>query len=175
MQPKWGAVLPMAVALLVGGCAVGGVGGPPQNAEGLREIVRVSPFKSVESFEVQRSFRDVTSTLRQKEKECLAVIVNWRCTNCLLETKGTITFKTTFVSKPDRTELHLQKKGGRGGHEIGAPADGPYRIVMDAFPAGPKLTKVNLYVRSIDDNLLRDAFRGWAQGSNLGCPDMTKF
>ncbi len=162
------------LAVLISGCAVGGVGGPPQNAEDLRELVRHSPFKSVESFEVARSFQDVTSTLRKKNQECLAVIVNWQCTNCLFGSKGTITFKTTFMAKPNRTELHLQKKGGGGGSEIGAPPDGPYRIVVDAVPAGANRTKIDLYVRSIDDKLLREAFRGWVQGTNLDCPDMTK-
>ena len=160
--------------ILLSGCAVGGVGGPPQNAEDLREFVRLAPFRGVESFEVARSLQDVTSTLRAKDKECLAVIVNWRCTNCIFNTKGTITFKTTLVTKPNRTELHFQRKGGSGGFEIGAPPDGPYRIVLDAVPSGPNRTKVDLYVRSIDDTLLRDAFRGWGRGTNLGCPDMTK-
>jgi hypothetical protein len=164
----------IAVVFLVGGCAIGGVGGPPQNAEDLRVLVRLSPFKSVETFEVARSFQDVTSTLRKKDKECLAVIVNWQCTNCIFKTTGTITFKTTLVTNANRTELHFQRKGGSGGHEIGAPPDGPYRIVLDAFPAGSNRTKIDLYVRSIDDNRLRDAFRGWVQGTNLGCPDMTR-
>ena len=47
-------------------------------------------------------------------------------------------------------------------------------MVLDAVPVGQNRTKIDMYINSADDNLIRNALRGWAQGTNLGCPDVTK-
>jgi len=58
--------------------------------------------------------------------------------------------------------------------EVGAPADGAYRVVLDATPVAAKRTRIEIYALSVDDKLLRQTMRGWAQGSSLGCPDLAK-
>lgn len=168
----------IAAALLLGGCA-----GAPKNAEEFRELVREGArynLKIIESLEVARPFPDVSSTLRQKTDECLRVRMAAQGTargsvGAFVPRTVTHTYKPTFIAMANKAELHVQmKKAGGGTHELGAPPDGYYRVVLDATPAGPNKTKIVMYVNSSDDNLIRNAMRGWVQGTNLGCPDVTK-
>ncbi len=171
MRNKWGLTL-MAVVLVLGGC-----GGMPKNAEEFRQFsverARVLGWMPglvpKETFEVERPFREVSSTLQKKANECLKVAIQW-ATN---RASGVDTYKPTFVAGPNKAELHVQLRRGAV-VEVGAPPDGAYRVVLDATPLAAKRTRIDLYTNSIDDNLLRRALRGWAQGDNLGCPDLTK-
>lgn len=167
-----------ALSLMLAGCA-----GAPKNAEDFRQMVRDGArynLKTVESFEVARSLKDVSMTLRKKSDECLNVRMSAHGTargnvGAFVDRTVTHTYKPTFVAGPNRTELHVQmKKAGGGTHELGAPPDGYYRVVLDAVPAGPNRTKIDMYINGSDDNLIRNALRGWVQGTNLGCPDVTK-
>jgi hypothetical protein len=157
----------IAVALLLIGC-----GGMPKNAEEYRQATRSSPFTKVESFEVARPFQEVSSTLQKKAGECLARAVRWTATSAqYLNTRsGVDTYKPTFIANAKRAELHVQLKRSAV-IEVGAPPDGSYRIVLDATPLADKRTRIDMYTQ---DSLLRKALRGWVQGDNLGCPDLTK-
>jgi len=168
----------IAVALCLQGCA-----GAPKNAEEFREMVRSGArynLKTIESFEVARSLADVSATLRKRTDECLRVIMTAQGTargnlGALVERTTTHTYKPTFIATAKKTELHVQmKRAGGGTYELGAPPDGYYRVVLDAVPVGQNRTKIDMYINSSDDNLIRNALRGWAQGTNLGCPDVTK-
>lgn len=163
----------IAAALLLGGCA-----GAPKNAEDFRQMAReAAPYhlKIIENLEVARPFRDVSSTLRQKTDECLRVKLTREGTYRHTDFTMTHTYKPTFIATANKAELHVQlKMEGTRSYEFGAPPDGSYRVVLDATPAGPNKTKIVMYVNSIDDNLIRNAMRGWVQGTNLGCPDVSK-
>ncbi len=171
MRNKRGLAL-MAVVLVLGGC-----GGMPKNAEEFRQfslerarVVGWMPgLVPKETFEVERPFREVSSTLQKRANECLRVAIEW-ATN---RGSGVDTYKPTFIAGPQKAELHVQLRRGAV-VEVGAPPDGAYRVVLDATPVAAKRTRIDLYTMSIDDNLLRRALRGWAQGDNLGCPDLTK-
>lgn len=166
-------ILPIAMAFLLGGCASGGA---PKNADDFRQQVSSrGPFKIVDSFEVARPFGDVATTLRKKTDECLQVRMNWQTTGATIARSGTHTYKPTLIVNKNKAELHVQmKRVGGGVHELGAPPEGYYRVVLDAVAAGSARTKIDIYVDSIDDNVIRNALRGWAQGTNLGCPDVTR-
>jgi len=171
LRNKQGLLL-VATALVLGGC-----GGMPKNAEEFRQfslerarVVGWMPgLVPKETFEVERPFREVSSTLQKKANECLKVAIQW-ATN---RGSGVDTYKPTFVAGRDKAELHVQLRRGAV-IEVGAPPDGSYRVVLDATPLAAKRTRIDMYTMSIDDNLLRRALRGWAQGDNLGCPDLTK-
>ena len=171
LRNKQGLLL-IAIAFVLGGC-----GGMPKNAEEFRQfsVKRVSVVGWIpgvvpkETFEVERPFREVSSTLQKKANECLKVAIQW-ATN---RGSGVDTYKPTFVAGPNKAELHVQLKRGAV-IEVGAPPDGAYRVVLDATPLAAKRTRIDLYTMSIDDNLLRRALSGWARGDNLGCPDLTK-
>ena len=167
----------IAVALLLVGC-----GTMPQNAEEYRQQTLQAKRAglgifgvSAETFEVARPFQEVSSTLQKKSGECLARTIRWTATSAqYINTRsGVDTFKPTFIAKSNRAELHVQLKRSAV-HEVGAPPDGSYRIVLDATPLAAKRTRIDIYMNSADDSLLGKALRGWVQGDNLGCPDLTK-
>lgn len=169
-QHKWRLMLTGA-ALVLAGCNMA-----PKNADEFRQATRDGVrlgVASVETFEVDRSLREVSSTLQRKASECLNVSVNWRATNAYGNTRGGVhTYKPTFLANANKAELHVQRKRTGGGDvDVGAPADGFYDVVVDATPVTPKRTRIDIYQ---GDKLMRTALRGWATGSNLGCPDLTK-
>jgi len=174
---------PGKAALIAGALVLGGCGGMPKNAEEFRNFtlertraLGSGPLGGVpkDTFEVERSFREVSSTLQKKSDECLKVAVRWNATNSYGNTRsGVDTFKPTFIAGPNKAELHVQLKRSAV-TEVGAPPDGAYRVVLDATPVAAKRTRIEIYALSVDDKLLRQAMRGWVQGSNLGCPDLTK-
>ena len=157
----------IAFALLLAGCAT------PKNAEEFREATRNGPFKFVETFEVSHSFNDVSSTLRKKANECLAVTIDWTAEFGRYRNKrsGTDTYKPTFIANSKKAELHLQLKRSAV-TEIGSPPDGNYRVVLDATPITKDRTRIDTYALSIDDKVILKAMRGWVKGDNLGCPDL---
>jgi hypothetical protein len=164
------------VALIALAFAVAGCGMAPKNAQEFRQATRDGVrlgLTSMETFEVERPLREVSSTLRRKASECLNVSVNWSATNTYGNTRsGVHTYKPTFLANADKAELHLQRKRSGGGDvDVGAPADGFYDVVVDAIPVSPKRTRIEIYQ---GDKLMRTALRGWAKGDNLGCPDLTK-
>ena len=169
-DPSLNKLAVIAAALVLGGC-----GGMPKNAEEFRQFTlertRVLGAMSVakETFEVERPFREVSSTLQKRANECLKVAIQWT-TN---RGSGVNTYKPTFVAGPAKAELHVQLRRSAV-IEVGAPPDGAYRVVLDATPIAAKRTRIDLYTMSIDDNLLRRTLSGWARGDNLGCPDLTK-
>jgi len=176
LRNKQGLLL-VATALVLGGC-----GGMPKNAEEFRQfslerarVVGWMPgLVPKETFEVERPFRDVSSTLQKKADECLKVAIKWTVTNSYGNTRsGVDTFKPTFIAGPNKAELHVQLKRSAV-IEVGAPPDGSYRVVLDATPLAAKRTRIEMYAMSIDDKLVRQTLRGWAQGTNLGCPDLAK-
>ena len=158
---------------LVAGCA--GIGAP-QNAEEFRKVARMAPsmLNKARTFNVSRSFNDVSATLRKKSAECLNVAYEWHSSN---GRHGVVTFKPTFIADRSHAELDVQRKSEGGVKEIvigGVPEGGQYRIVLDATPESSSITKINLYVfSSIDDRLLANTVTDWVKGTNLGCPDFT--
>lgn len=147
----------------------------PQTAEEFRKAVPGAMMAKTDSYEVNRSMKDVATTFRRKAPECLKVSVrtvsqtNMSYQNILTE------YTPTVVVNSDRTELHLQQH-----HKTGVmypskpPAGGPYIIVADAYPLPGNKTRIQLYGPSKGYDVVYRAIRGWAAGDNLGCPDLTK-
>jgi len=174
-DPSLNKLAVIAAALVLGGC-----GGMPKNAEEFRQFTlertRVLGAMSVakETFEVERPFREVSSTLQKKANECLKVVVRRTGTDKYGFTRSSVdTFKPTFIASSGKAELHVQLKRSAV-VEVGAPPDGAYRVVLDATPVAAKRTRIDIYTMSVDDSLLQRTLRGWARGDNLGCPDLTK-
>ena len=167
---KRNVLLLLAVALLFSGCAM------PKNAEEFRQFTQSAPgfAKIMDTFEVERPFRDVSATLRKKSEECLKVSINWSVqTSGQFNTRtGVNTYKPTFVANTSRAELHVQLQRSNV-IEVGSPPDGSYRVVLDATPIAKNRTRIDMYA-SNDASLIVKAMRGWVRGDNLGCPDLTK-
>src|SRR5688500_2393588 len=100
----------IGVALVLGGC---GSMGAPTNAEEYRQATRDGSrygLATIDAFEVERPFREVSSTLQRKSDECLKVAVNWSATNSYGNTRsGLHKYKPTFVNGSTKAELHIQR------------------------------------------------------------------
>lgn len=149
------------VFLALAGCG-------PRNAEEFRKNFIVSH----DSFEVDRPYKDVAATLRQKAAECLEVEIKLICTNCVFGgNMGKRNWTPTLITNPERTELHLQFKRPDA---IGQPPNGDYEIVLDAVPLDKKRTKIDIYRLRPQERFLQRTMAGWVRGEALdGCPDLS--
>lgn len=148
--------------------------GAPKTPQEFREAMRAgSPMTTANTFEVERPFKDVTATLRDRAQRCLDVRVEKTCINCVFSTTHSDEYLPTLVTRPERTELHLQSTRGAV-IEPGAPPAGNYRIVLDATPIDGRRTRIDSYSLSWDDKFIRVAMESWARGDNLNCPDLTR-
>ena len=147
----------------------------PQTAEEFRKAVPGAVMAKTDSYEVNRSMKEVAATFRRRAPECLRVSVrtvsqtNMSYQNILTE------YTPTVLVNSERAELHLQQH-----HKTGVmypskpPEGGPYIIVADAYPMAGNRTRIQLYGPSRGYDVVYRAIQGWASGDNLGCPDLTK-
>jgi hypothetical protein len=162
-----------AVHTLLSGCAA--MTGHPQTAEDFRQAVPGAMTAKVESFEVNRPFADVAATFSSKAPECLDVTI--RTTSKTNKSYQVIVtdYNPTVRVSDNRAELHMQMH-----HEAGVlnvtkePPGGYYMMVADASPVGHQTTRIDLYRPAYGYGLLTKTIKAWADGSNTGCPDMTK-
>ena len=158
--------------------AVSGCGTMPKNAAEFRRMAPGSSMIKVERFEVDRPFRQVAKTFRQRADTCLRVRVT-------TDTSGgyrshATTFREDYLPTTritgHRAELHVQNhiEGTNLIKVHEEPEGGYYLLVADAFPAGPNRTRIDLYRPTIGHAVLTQSVRNWATGENLGCPDLTK-
>ena len=161
------------IVALVSGC-----GTAPKTAEEFRQMAPSSSFVKLEQFEVNRPFRQVAQTFRQRSEACLRVRVT--TTSSGGYRSGPSTFKQDYLPTAritrDRAELHVQQhiEGTNLIKVHEEPTGGYYLLVADAFPAGRNRTRIDLYRPTIGHDVLIKSIRGWATGKNLGCPDLTK-
>jgi hypothetical protein len=159
------------LTLLVAGCATQ----HPQNAEEFRRAVPGAFMAKTETFEVNRSFRDVAETFQRRAPECLNVRV--RMTSQTTNSYQVIvtSYKPTVVATKERAELHVQQHHEKGVMKVAKePEGGYYLLVADAYPVGAGRTRVQWFGPSRGYDVLIRAVKGWASGENLGCPDLTK-
>jgi hypothetical protein len=161
----------LATAILLAGCA-----NQPQTAEEFRKFIPGVPMGKVESFEVNRSYREVVKTFQAKAPECLNVSVRRVSQNGTVMQNMLNVYKPTVRVTDTRTELHVQRHTqGPAVTMVGQePPGGYYVFVADASPSGSAKTRIDTYGTSIGVDALYRAVKGWASGQNLGCPDMTK-
>ena len=90
---------------------------------------------------------------------------------------GYVFYKPTLVNGRERTELHIQwrrEPGDAFSFSGKPPADGMYVVVADAMPAGKGKTTMTVYAPTMVFTVIPKAIKHWANGTNLGCPDLTK-
>ena len=91
-----------------------------------------------------------------------------------LDSGPVVTYKPTVIVTEQRAELHVQMTAVR----TGSPAGGAYFLVADFVATGAATTRVDLYrgkrlFSSDDGNAIVVSVKGWANGSNLACPEFT--
>ena len=165
-------ILPwVIVTILLSGCA----GKMPQTSDEFRKELPGAFLGEVEKFEVARSHTEIGKTFQKMAPKCLDVRITTtsqsRTSYQVITTKWNPTVK---VSK-NRAELHIQQL-----HESGVlnvyevPKNGYYMMVVDVVPTGKNKSEIIMYRSSIGNEALIKAIKGWANGKNVGCPDLTK-
>ena len=157
--------------ILTSGCATH----HPQTAEEFRQAAPDAFMGKKETFEVNRAFKDVARTFQQKAPQCLNVRVKTVSQTTTSYQVLVTKYKPTVLVSNQRAELHIQQH-----HESGVvkvtkePEGGYYLVVTDAYPISKNKTKIVMYRPSMGYDVMIKAIKGWASGTNTGCPDMTK-
>ncbi len=147
----------------------------PQTAEEFRKAVPGAVMAKTDSYEVNRSVKDVAATFRRKAPECLNVSVRTVSQTTTSYQNILTEYKPTVMVNGERAELHVQQL-----HKTGViypskpPEGGIYLLVADAYPLPGNRTRIQTYGPSKGYDVLYRAVHGWASGDNVGCPDMTK-
>ncbi len=146
----------------------------PMSAQEFREAVPGSFSAKVETYEVDRPFREVASTFEKMAPQCLRVAIETTSRSAQSYQKYTTTYTPTVVKSPERVELHVQQHVDNTIKVSEEPDGGYFLLVADAYPLGRSKTRVEVFRPSMGYGLLAKTIEGWASGNNLGCPDMTK-
>ncbi len=160
------------VAALLAGC--GTMGRTPEKL--ISQVKGMNDRDAIQKYEVNRSFAQVSATLRERADQCLAVSVTTSYRDGYAVRTDTTKYTPRVVSNRNRTRLTLQQGWGPEVHVVGEDKpepDGWYIMVVDVYPEGPQKTRVEGY-SGRGDTVAFKAVRHWIEGSNLGCPDMTR-
>lgn len=147
----------------------------PQTAEEFRKAVPGAFTAKVETFEVERPFKEVADTFKEMAPACLNKRIKTTSRTHMSYQVIVTAYKPTVLITGNKAELHLQQH-----HEAGVlnvskePEGGYYLLVADAQPIDRNKTRIDLYRPSIGHGVLVKAIRGWATGENVGCPDLTQ-
>ena len=153
------------------GCA----GSMPQTAGEFRKALPGAFMGKVETFEVNRPFKDVAKTFQTMAPKCLDVRIKTISDTYQSHQVIVAKYTPTVIVTQDKAELHVQER-----HEAGVlavykePEKGHFLMVVDAIPLDKSRTQITMYRPSKGHEVMVKAIKGWATGKNVGCPDLTK-
>jgi hypothetical protein len=168
-------LLVLSTALLVFGCASLQ---QSRTADELRNNVKHgAAFTSREVFEVKKPYRQVSDTVKKKWLECL----DSRGTSAIHRGGNTFgsatnTYKPKAAVTERRTELTLQHRvTGTGITQVGGPPpEGFFIVVTDIYPVDKNASRVDVQKHMPGYEGVMKAIHNWAEGSNMGCPDLAQ-
>lgn len=147
----------------------------PQSAEEFRKVIPTAFMGGVETFEVNRSFKEVGATFQKKAPQCLNIKTESVTQSSTSYHRVVTAYKPSVFISANKAELHLQQHHESGVMNVSEePKGGYYLFVVDATPAGKNKSKVDIYGPTMGYDTLITAFKNWAAGTNLGCPDLTR-
>ena len=148
----------------------------PMTGDEMRQMSQ----KPTETYEVNKSYKDVSETVAKKAEQCLNISI--KTTTHMSNGAKTISYlhyKPTVKKQNGVLTLELQQSH-EGGNRIQLgqpkmPEGGMYIVLADVKAAG-KSTAVDLYYGKLGfinpyENIV-NAVKGWADGSIRGCPDL---
>src|SRR5262245_66199942 len=101
--------LPLSTLAAAAAVVLQACGGMPQNAEEFRRAVPGAMMTKTDSYEVNRSARDVAATFQRKAPECLNMSVRTVSQTTNSYQNILTEYKSTVVAGGERIELHLQQ------------------------------------------------------------------
>ncbi len=148
----------------------------PQTAQEFRQAVPGSFSAKHQSYDLNRSYRQVADTLSAKATECFNVAVEVRSSGYGSSAHWTDYYKPTVVVGDQRTEFHLQQYKDQKNlikpHE--EPEGGYYLMVVDVNRVSRNKVSVDMYAPRVGYGHVVDAVDGWIRGTSELCPDMAE-
>ncbi len=157
--------------VFLSGCA----GTMPQTAKEFRKALPAAFMGKVETFDVNRPFKDVANTFQTMAPKCLDVRIKTISDTYQSHQVIVAKYTPTVIVSEEKAELHVQER-----HEAGVlavykePEKGHFLMVVDAIPLDKNRTQITMYRPSKGRDVMVKAIKGWAGGKNVGCPDLTK-
>lgn len=162
----------LLLSTLLNGCATVPI---PQTATEYRQMIEPVVY------EVDQPYSKVVATLKTKSKGCLdAKLIKTVCQNKLSCQEYEVTYTPTMVAGKSKSELHIQwRREPENSIYLGMsgkpPANGMYVFVFDIEPKGKSKTRVSTFGTTMSAyQTIPNAVKHWTNGTNLGCPDLTK-
>ena len=146
----------------------------PQNPDEFRARI---PESYKERHHIKRPYRVVADVLAKKARECLNISfrMEWVEYNGPYRHKRqtTVKYKSTMHEAGGKTVLAVQYKAIPKLFPVqNEPPDGIYAVVVDAYPSGNG-TQLDIYGLESNKRLVPQAIKHWANGTNMGCPDLS--
>lgn len=165
MDKQWMCLL-LPVIMLSTGCT----GIVAQN----KEEYKTSTGVSLESYVVNRPYSKVAATMKSKTKECLDIKLRRRScvgNNC---SDDYVTYTPTLNQTANNLELSVQIDVPHALRWWKEPPGGKYILTAVITPTEVNKTKLDVYRPWAGYDLIPSAVRNWAEGTNLGCPNLAK-
>lgn len=165
------AAFPILFATALGGC-----GSFPTTPELMVQNAKEGKaYSDKDVFEVNRPLAEIEAVFRKKSEECLhAQVAERREVGPGIYRKQIRVFAPKVVADKQRVRLTVQTALTNVPDAGPMPDDGWYVLVADAYPVGAKTTRVERYVQWPGWRSAYGAVKHWSNGTNMGCPDMTK-
>ncbi len=147
----------------------------PQTADEFRKAAPGAFMAKLESYEVNRPFKDVAKAFKSQAPKCLSARIRTESrTNTSYQVIVTKYNPTVKISSK-KAELHVQQLHEQGVMNVSkVPPKGYFLMVVDAIPVARNKTRIDYYGPSMGVDNITKAIKGWATGKNMGCPDLTR-
>ena len=146
----------------------------PQTAAEFRTAVPGAFLAKVDKYEVSEPYHKVASRIKKMAPKCLNVTIKTVSQSTTSYQVIVTDYKPTVIVGKDRAELHLQHHHRQGVMKITEEPDGGYYLmVFDAIKLDGGNTRIEYYGPSVGHETIIKAVKGWANGVNVGCPDLT--
>jgi hypothetical protein len=153
-----------------------GCGTAPKTAHEFRDLVKAgSAFATTETYDVNRPVSAVAASWKENGNRCLRKTVVVRSITNGVSSQSEYTYKPTVVAGK-KAELHIQQsiKATNLVRTMEEPPGGYYHLVAEATPLSANRSRIDIYRARGTQSVLLQAIRNWADGSNAGCPDLTR-
>ena len=149
----------------------------PQNGSEYRAAVikESSSMKIIDKYEVNQPYKTSSPTIGKLATKCLSISVKHTSQDSMGRVNGGFIahYTPTFIQGKTHSELHVQRRLEGSMYKVKQPDDGLYIFVADINAVGAK-THMEVYSAKPWGTSIVKAIKGWATGSNKGCPDMTQ-